>query len=157
MSDFGSRSESPAGSSSSPVVNVENGGQTVPVTPEAAPIDNPLGSRFHFKLYVPEVEVRMVNASVLSDYEVWIFSSSLSFSGVVGFLVAYFQSLKNTESGGKFHSVSTPSFLYFAILLAILFGLFLFRALKMRRDLHGNSRTYKMRATEVLENGNESD
>ena len=48
-------------------------------------VDNPLGGSFEFNLLIPSVEVRMVNATALEDYEIWLFAASLSFGGVVGF------------------------------------------------------------------------
>src|SRR4051812_29767417 len=57
----------------------------------SAPADNPV-SPFNVTVTVPEeINVRMVNASALSDYEMWVFMSSVLSNAVVGFGVAYFQ------------------------------------------------------------------
>jgi Na+/proline symporter len=43
---------------------------------------------------VPQnITIRMVNASALSDYEIWVFIASLLSNAVVGFGVAYFQAV----------------------------------------------------------------
>jgi membrane protein DedA with SNARE-associated domain len=109
--------------------------------------ENPFASSFAFQLTVPPIEVEMVNASGLSDYEVWLFVASLVFSFTVGFFVAYAQS---------FHTVGTRqesdrTFLVVAILFLILFFVFFGRALTIRWRLRKNARTYKMSATNVVD------
>lgn len=70
------------------------------------PTENPLSSSFAFQLTVPPIEVKMVNAVALSDYELWLFASSLMFSAAVGFFVAYAQSFHTAgghqEKNGTF-------------------------------------------------------
>jgi hypothetical protein len=59
---------------------------------EAPSSDNPLASSLHITVSVPEeIEVKMVDASVLSDYEIWTWISSFVANFAVGFLVAYYQ------------------------------------------------------------------
>ena len=63
------------------------------------PSDNPLARGLNITVSIPEtVEIRTVNASVLADYEVWVFISSILSNAVVGFAVAYFQSLSTPNS-----------------------------------------------------------
>lgn len=58
----------------------------------AAPSPNPFAQSANVMISVPEtVEVRLVDASVLGDYEIWFFVASLLASAVVGFLVAFLQ------------------------------------------------------------------
>lgn len=53
---------------------------------------NPFAQSSNITVSVPEsVEVRLVDASALSDYEVWSLVTSILASAVVGFLVAFFQ------------------------------------------------------------------
>ena len=53
---------------------------------------NPFAHSANITLSVPEsVEVRLVDASTLSDYEVWFFFASLLGSAVIGFFVACLQ------------------------------------------------------------------
>ena len=58
----------------------------------ALAVPNPVHDAFNISVLVPdEITIRMVDASALSDYEVWVFISSLLSSALVGFLVAYMQ------------------------------------------------------------------
>ena len=53
---------------------------------------NPLAGSSELMISVPEtVEVRLVDAGVLSDYEVWAFVSSILSSTVIAFAVAWLQ------------------------------------------------------------------
>jgi hypothetical protein len=104
---------------------------------------NPLSSAFDFRLSMPELEVRMVNAATLGDFEVWLYAASLTFSAVVGFLVAYLQSFHKTVAG---NTDSSPSLLVMTIVLFLLFIGFSIRAAILRRALRSGTKTYKMRA-----------
>ena len=54
--------------------------------------ENPSSGDFNIALSIPEqIEVKMVDASTLSDYEVWFFVSSSLLSFFTGFLVALIQ------------------------------------------------------------------
>jgi len=56
-------------------------------------ISNPLASNLNITLSVPDtIEIKMVDASALSDYEIWFFIASLLFGVVTGFLVPFIQS-----------------------------------------------------------------
>lgn len=47
---------------------------------------------FDIAISIPEVlEIKMVDASALSDYEIWFFASSSILSFLTGFAVAWFQ------------------------------------------------------------------
>ena len=60
--------------------------------PAAASEPNPLAGSSELMISVPEtVEVRLVDAGVLSDYEVWALVSSILSSTVIAFAVAWFQ------------------------------------------------------------------
>jgi peptidoglycan/LPS O-acetylase OafA/YrhL len=51
-----------------------------------------LAGGLNISVSLPEsIEIKMVDASVLNDYEVWAFIASLLSSGFVGFLVATIQ------------------------------------------------------------------
>lgn len=57
-----------------------------PLSPESEPSDNPFAKGLNVTVSVPQtVEVRMVDAAALSDYEVLFFISSILGSAVVGF------------------------------------------------------------------------
>jgi hypothetical protein len=102
----------------------------------------PFEEGLDFTLQVPVIEAKMVNADVLSDYEIWFFSASLAFSSVVGFLVAYLQSLEDETPG-------VTSYLIVTVVFAVLFLVFLARTIVLRVRIRREVRTYPMRATGV--------
>ena len=56
---------------------------------------NPIGNELQFELSIPEkIEIKMVDASSLNDYELWGVIASVFCNFLVGFLVA---SISNTE------------------------------------------------------------
>jgi predicted permease len=126
------------GESSSPQVGTTTNDQIT---------ENPFASSFAFQLTIPPIEVEMVNASGLSDYEVWLFVASLVFSFTVGFFVAYAQSFHKVGTGQE----SDGTFLVVAILFLVLFFVFFGRALTIRLRLRKNARSYKMSATNVID------
>src|SRR6185369_10725145 len=64
-----------------------------------APTGNPFAQSASITLSVPDsVEVRLVDASALGDYEVWIFLTSILSSAVTGFLVAIVQAAESDRS-----------------------------------------------------------
>jgi sulfite exporter TauE/SafE len=59
----------------------------------ATPSSNPFAGAASISLSLPEtVEIKLVDASALADYEVWFFLTSMLSSTVVGFIVAGVQS-----------------------------------------------------------------
>lgn len=56
--------------------------------------ENPVADTFNIVVSVPDsIEIKMVDASALADYEIWVFIASILSNAVVGFLVAYFQAI----------------------------------------------------------------
>src|SRR3989344_5207423 len=56
------------------------------------PTEAPAEQGLNVALLVPEtIEVRMVEASALADYEIWFFATSCNFTLAAAFGVAYFQ------------------------------------------------------------------
>ncbi|GLS97883.1 hypothetical protein [Piscinibacter gummiphilus] len=63
------------------------------------PTSNPFAQSASITLSVPDsVEVKLVDASALGDYEVWIFLTSILSSAVTGFLVAIVQAAESDRS-----------------------------------------------------------
>lgn len=61
-------------------------------TAKGPPSDNPFASAANITISVPEtVDIRLVDASALGDYEVWSLLTSIMSSVVIGFLVAAMQ------------------------------------------------------------------
>jgi predicted membrane protein len=66
---------------------------------------NPFAHSANITLSVPEtVEVRLVDASALGDYEVWVLLTSILSSAVTGFLVALVQA--TAPDRGRFTSIT---------------------------------------------------
>lgn len=92
---------------------------------------NPFAHASNITVSVPEtVEVKLVDASVLADYEVWSLVTSIVGSAVIGFLVAYFQA--DVTVKGIYGAVT----LVFGILMVLSGGMAYFK----RRALSKNSK-----------------
>ena len=69
---------------------------------------NPFAQSASITLSVPDsVEVKLVDASALGDYEVWIFLTSILSSPVTGFLVAIVQATEVDR--GRYISITVVS------------------------------------------------
>jgi VIT1/CCC1 family predicted Fe2+/Mn2+ transporter len=100
------------------------------------PSDNPLGDALDVTVSIPEtLEIRMVDATVLSDYEVWQFISSLIGAAVVGFGVAFFQ------------EVDDMTLLAVTLMFLLLFAIAVRMAYAKRQRLTKKSRSIRLRAT----------
>ena len=113
-----------------------------PSTQPRAP--NPFAQSSNITVSVPEsVEVRLVDASVLTDYEVWSFLTSILVSAFVGFLVAWLQAPIETRTPyGAFTGV--------LVLLTFLTG---GMALAKRRSLSKNTRKLRFSVGDQLPSG----
>lgn len=84
---------------------VENGFEAiqddlVDQKPKAKPSKNPFAHAASISVSVPEtVEVKLVDASSLTDYEVWVLLTSILSSVSAGFVVAAIQSSGKPEQG----------------------------------------------------------
>ena len=68
---------------------------------ERTPTTNPLAENLNITLSIPEtIDIKMVDASALTDFEIWFFGSSLLFSVAIGFLVPFVQSVIKKEMDG---------------------------------------------------------
>jgi hypothetical protein len=83
-------------------------------------------------LSVPaSIEVKMVNAATLEDYEVWFFLSSLAGSAFSGFLVATLQATEEKRL----------SWLLFTVFIGLLFIVFIYQTFTKRNRLKKTSKT----------------
>ena len=106
--------------------------------PRSTPAGNPLANTIGVNVSVPEeFNIRMVDATVLGDYEVWLWFSSAMVSLVVGFLVAYCQNTTKTIT-------LVVSIIFFVILVFSLIMAYL-----KRRKLKRKVRLVKFRASGV--------
>ena len=100
---------------------------------------NPLGNELNILVSLPEsLEIKMVNASILSDYEIWIFISSVLSSVMSGFWVSFSQT---TEVAVK------TILLWNSIIFTVLFGVAVIVAFSRRKKLNEKSKSVKMKAT----------
>lgn len=103
---------------------------------------NPLGSSLNIVVSVPDsIEIRMVDASTLSDYEVWFFMSSVLASAVVGFIVAFIQACDSTAP-------NMTSLGYTAVMFLVLFLVALITTFVKRNSLRKKAKTVRLRATD---------
>lgn len=108
----------------------------------APPAPNPLAQSANVMVSVPEsVEVRLVDAGVLGDYEVWALVSSILSSAVVGFLVAFFQA--PSGEGGVYLAITAV----FAFLLLVSAA----TATIKRRRLNSRVKRIRFRLGEQIE------
>lgn len=110
---------------------------------KSPPTQNPNGDAFNVVVTVPEsIQIKMVDASALADYEVWIFIASILSSAVVGFLVAYLQAV----------DAKSPSQAYIGwtcVLFALLFAVASGMATYKRTSLQKKGRDIKLKTTSV--------
>ena len=103
-------------------------------------ISNPLAEHLNITVSLPEtIQVKMVDARVLEDYEIWFFISSLLFAVVVGFGVPFLQSCETAAGANTMLAANTGVFI-------ILFGVSLIVALRKRHSLKCKSKevTFKV-------------
>ena len=86
------------------------------------------------------ITVRMVNASALEDYEIWVFISSLLSNAVVGFLIAYFQALDGNSPSKGFAGWTT-------VVFSILFFVSVSVAIRKRMQLREKGKNIKLRTS----------
>ncbi|WP_157648210.1 hypothetical protein [Burkholderia ubonensis] len=85
---------------------------------KSPPSDNPSGEAFNVVVSVPEtIQIRMVDASALSDYENLIFVASVLSNAVVGFLVAYFQAVDGKSASSTY--VFWTDFVFVVLFVAV--------------------------------------
>lgn len=95
---------------------------------KVAPSPNPFASASNITVSVPEtVEVKLVDASVLTDYEVWSLVASITSTAVVGFFVAYLQ-----ERSVEVSNVFLVTALVFVLISAIAGGMAMYKRNALR-------------------------
>ena len=78
---------------------METTGQNAHVTSEsvgqANPRSNPLSGALNITVSIPEsIDIKMVDASALTDFEIWIYISSLLSNFAIGFWISYSQNIE---------------------------------------------------------------
>ncbi|WP_146763042.1 hypothetical protein [Micromonospora noduli] len=105
--------------------------------------ENPIRNSIELNVSLPAIEVKMLNASSLADYEVWLFVASVTSSTSVGFLVAYFQSLADKDGGADIAML--VSAIIFGVIFVVTFG----RAMGLRKSISKEAKSVRMQATEI--------
>lgn len=88
------------------------------------------------------IEVKMVDATNLADYEIWLFGSSALLSVVTGFLVAYMQ--EEVPAVAKVLGIAVLIFLG-------LFGLCLTMTFVKRYAVRRKGRTFRVKTSNIIE------
>ncbi len=79
---------------------------SLPVTPDDVATRNPLEG-MGVNVFMPALELRLVNASALEDYEIWFGATSILAAAAVGFFAAFIQSTEKNATGAGTHHDST--------------------------------------------------
>lgn len=103
--------------------------------------ENPSPEAFNIVVHVPEsIEIRMVDASSLADYEIWVFIASILSNAAVAYLVAYDQAADS----------KSPSLSYIgwtATIFLVLLGLSITAAVYKRVQLRRKGRDIKLKTS----------
>ena len=103
--------------------------------------ENPVVDTFNIVVSVPEsIEIKMVDASALADYEVWVFIASLLSNAVVGFSVAYFQAVDAKAASAPFAG-------WVAVMFIALFLVATITALRKRSSLRKKGRDIRLKTS----------
>lgn len=107
---------------------------------KSEPSENPVAQGLNITVSLPEtVEIKMVDASTLSEYEVWFFICSCLCNAVVGYLVAYAQGGPNEKT-----------YLINTCIFGILFFVACAKAFYTRHKLNSKTKSMKLRTTEYV-------
>jgi hypothetical protein len=89
---------------------------------------NPIGNVFNVLVSIPEnIEIKMVNASIFNDYEVWVFIASLLSNSVVGFWVSFATNNDNSRASLLFWISIVFSLLFLVSIAVVISKRFLMR------------------------------
>ena len=99
--------------------------------------EDPNDDTFNITVSIPEtVEIKMVKASTLSDYEVWIFIASILSNAFIGFWTAYFTNTDPYKEGSLFFS---------SVVFTALFAITCMVAFKKRGQLQKKSKNIRLK------------
>lgn len=110
---------------------------------ESKPTANPFAHAASISVSVPEaVEIRLVDATALADYEVWFLITSIIASALVGFGVAAVQA-----EGQPIRSTLVA----IAVLCALIMLISLLMAFAKRRKLTGRAKKLRFRVGDQID------
>ena len=97
---------------------------------------NPIGNEVHVEVSMPEkFEIKMVDASALGDYELWVFLASLICNFLVGFIVA---TISNSDANTK------GLYTGIDVMLSIFFILSVIMVIRKRKRMSIEKKTIKL-------------
>ena len=104
--------------------------------PKAGSSSNPIGEEFMVEVSIPEkIEIKMVDATSLNDYELWSVLTSVFCNFFIGFLVA---SISNTVEDKKLlYWIVTIIFFVFSIV-------FFFMTYKKRQSMNIRTKSVQL-------------
>lgn len=124
--------------------------QPEPVIPDSARTTNPVEG-WDVNVQVPEIELRMVNADALEEYEIWFGLGSIFAAATVGFIVAHIQS---SDAAEQLNTVQPNlphrpdhTFLLVAVIFLVMLIAAGIRAYLLRRGIKSKSIAHKMKVT----------
>lgn len=84
------------------------------------PSQNPAANPFNVIVSIPKkITIRMVDASALGDYEIWVFLASLTSNAFVGFLVAYLQAVDSSSPSERYALWVTVMFFFIMVIFIV--------------------------------------
>jgi len=102
--------------------------------------ENPIAGGLNVMVSVPEtIEIKMVNASTLEEYEIWFFISSVLANFLAGFAVAFLMADFN-----GILAANSAAFL-------ILFGVALLVTIRKRARLQAKARSLRFKASQIIQ------
>lgn len=110
-------------------------GRPVGETPEprAVATENPLAEGLNVTVSIPPIDVTMIDATKVKDYEIWMFLATFLSNAMVVFAVIQVQGPSN------------PTAIFAAVLFGVLFAFSFAIVLKRRSAIHEASRQLRFR------------
>ena len=101
--------------------------------------DNPIVRNLDISISLPKnIEIKMVNASTLNDYEMFMIATTILISSFVGFFVAFIQNTAQMQ------------LLYFSLVLLVLSFISTTIMLKKRKQMTEKTRVIKLKIDEEI-------
>lgn len=146
--DRGSPDEDEAAGNKDPSADFRDSGNEAHASkPKDAPDNenrqttNPLGNSLAISVSVPrQIHIKMVDASVLGQYEIWVFLASLACNFLVGLAVALVQAIEN-------NAATVNVYIAVVVFLALVFIGFLSMALYTRRAIRKEGKEVVLETT----------
>ena len=118
----------------------KNGDEIVQTPSKEKSVSNPFTEAMGITVTLPKtIDIKMVDATVLSDFEVWFTLCSILSTATVAFFVAFLQDFSNASFG------------YITIVWFILFVVTLIMTIRKRKLLKQKTKTFRLETSKVEE------